>query len=300
MSTVTFPGLGLSFHLNRVAFSVGNFHVYWYGIIIACGFAMAALFCCCQSKRFGIRADDFMDVVLIGGPSGVVGARLYYIIFNNSLYRGADGHLDIKACLNVHNGGLAIYGGIIVGVLAAFLVARYKKLSFPAVADLCGFGFLIGQMVGRWGNFVNAEAYGRETTLPWRMGIEKTVDGVTKYMEVHPTFLYESLWNLLGFCLLLLVLYRRWRKFDGMIFLLYVAWYGLGRGCIESLRTDSLYVFSTGIRTSQLVGLLSCAVAVILLIWNLKRHPTPEQLFVNQSNTRNQKNDQQANRKENI
>ena len=282
MNTVTFPGLGLTFQLNRVAFSIGSFHIYWYGMIIAVGFVLAALFCCWQSKKFGIKSDDIVDILLFAAPCGIVGARLYYIVFNPSLYVGADGHLDWKACLNVHNGGLAIYGGIIVGVLVAFLVTRYKKLPFPAVIDVYAFGFLIGQTIGRWGNFVNVEAFGRETTLPWRMGIEKTVGGVTKYMEVHPTFLYESMWNLVGFCLLLLVLYKGWRKFDGMVFLLYVAWYGLGRGFIEGLRTDSLYFFSTGIRTSQLVGFISCAVAVALILWNLRKHPNPEQLFVNQ------------------
>ena len=146
------------------------------------------------------------------------------------------------------------------------------------MVDLCTFGLLIGQIAGRWGNFVNVEAYGGETDLPWRMGIE-TAQG---YLEVHPTFLYESLWNLLGFFLLLLVLEKGLRKFDGMLFLLYLAWYGFGRGLIEGLRTDSLYFFATGIRVSQLLGFASCVLALLLLAWKLKRHPDPGALYVNQ------------------
>ena len=276
MNVVSFPGLGLTFHLNRVAFSLGNFHIYWYGIIIALGFFLGAVFCVKHGKYVGIKGEDFLDALLWGGPLGIVGARLYYIIFNPSLYF-TDGKLDLKACLNIHQGGLAIYGGIIVGSLTAFFVAKYKKISFAALLDLTSYGLLIGQAVGRWGNFVNAEAHGGETTLPWRMGLE-TEEG---FVEVHPTFLYESLWNLLGLILLTIVLRKGLRKFDGMSFLLYVAWYGFGRGLIESLRTDSLYFFGTGIRTSQLLGFASCAAAIILILWKLSKHPAPEELYVN-------------------
>lgn len=276
MSCVTFPGLGLTIHLNRVAFSVGSFQVYWYGIIIAIGFFLGVLFCCSQSKKFGIQPDDIIDMILFAAPGGIIGARLYYIIFNLDLYRKADGSLDLAACFSIHSGGLAIYGGIIAGVLIAWGVAHHKKIPFPALADVCVFGLLIGQIAGRWGNFINVEAYGGPTDLPWRMGIEKAGE----YLEVHPTFLYESLWNLVGFCLLFWLLHKGVRAFDGMYFLLYVAWYGLGRGFIEGLRTDSLYLFSTGIRTSQLVAFLSCAAAVVLLILKLRTHPKPEDLYV--------------------
>ena len=196
-----------------------------------------------------------------------------------------DGSLDLMACLDVHRGGLAIYGGIIAGVLIAWAVARYKKIPFPALADVCAFGLLIGQIAGRWGNFMNVEAYGGPTDLPWRMGIEKAGE----YLEVHPTFLYESLWNLVGFCLLCWLLHKGIRAFDGMYFLLYVAWYGLGRGFIEGLRTDSLYFFSTGIRTSQLLAFLSCGVVIVLLVWKLRTHPKPKDLYVNREKpTQNQ------------
>ena len=276
MSTVSFPGLGLTFHLERVAFSIGSFHIYWYGIIIALGFFLGAVFCVRHGKYVGIKGEDFLDALLWGGPLGIVGARIYYIVFNPGLYM-TDGGLDLKACLNVHQGGLAIYGGIIAGAITAFLVARYKKISFAALIDLTAYGLLIGQLVGRWGNFVNAEAHGGPTSLPWRMGIESAQG----YAEVHPTFLYESLWNLLGLILLTLVLRKGLRKFDGMSFLLYVAWYGFGRGLIEGLRTDSLYFFGTSIRTSQMLGFASCAAAVLLILWKLSRHPRPEDLYVN-------------------
>lgn len=288
MSTVTFPGLGLTIHLNRVAFSIGSFHVYWYGVIIALGFFLGVAFCCTQSKKFGIKHDDIIDMILFAAPGGIIGARLYYIIFNTDIYRNADGSLNLLACLDVHRGGLAIYGGIIAGVLIAWAVARYKKIPFPALADVCAFGLLIGQIAGRWGNFLNVEAYGGPTDLPWRMGIEKAGE----YLEVHPTFLYESLWNLIGFCLLCWLLHKGIRAFDGMYFLLYVAWYGLGRGFIEGLRTDSLYLFSTGIRTSQLLAFLSCAVAILLLVWKLRTHPNPEDLYVNRQLCAEQTNEE--------
>ena len=145
------------------------------------------------------------------------------------------------------------------------------------------FGLLIGQAVGRWGNFVNVEAYGSETTLPWRMGITEVVHGVEVYKEVHPTFLYESLWNLVGLVLLILIA-RNWRRFDGQMFYSYLAWYGVGRGMIEGLRTDSLYFFGTGIRVSQMLGFASALVGIALLVWNLKaRRHTPEELWVNRS-----------------
>ena len=276
---ISFPMLG-DWSVNPpYSFTVFGFEIYFYGVIIAAAFILAALFCARKAAEFGLTSDDLFDLVIWLIPACIIGARLYYVLFKLDYFIA-----NPSKIFSVRDGGLAIYGGIIAGTLIAYLVARYKKIPFPALADLCAFGLLIGQIAGRWGNFVNAEAYGSETTLPWRMGIQGTVDGVQRYMEVHPTFLYESLWNLVGFCLLLWVLHKGLRKFDGMMFLLYVAWYGFGRGLIEGLRTDSLYFFSTGIRTSQMVGFVSCAVAVILLVWNLRRHPDPQNLYVNRIN----------------
>ncbi len=203
--TVLFPGLGLEFHLDRVAFQLFGLPIYWYGVIIACGFLLAVVFCYKMAPRFGVKPDDVIDLLFFAVPLAIIGARLYYIVFYLDLYRTEDGGLDFLEMLDIRDGGLAIYGGVIAAVLTLLVFCRVKKINFFAFADLGAFGLLIGQCIGRWGNFVNVEAYGGPTDLPWRMGIDAYVDGVWQYMEVHPTFLYESLWNLLGFLLLLSV-----------------------------------------------------------------------------------------------
>ncbi len=277
MNRILFPGLNLQFSIDPVAFTVFGRPVYWYGIIIAAGFLLAVFFCLKHSRHFGLRNDDILDMLLFATPGAIIGARLYYIIFYLDLYRKADGSLDFAQMLRIHDGGIAIYGAIIAAALIAFAVTRYKKIPFLAMADLGVFGLLIGQCVGRWGNFVNAEAYGSATGLPWRMGITEG----SQYLEVHPTFLYESLWNLLGFCLLYILLRRGMRYFDGMFFAIYLGWYGIGRGLIEGLRTDSLYLFSTGLRISQLVGFISAALAILYLIYRFRKKPDPKERYVN-------------------
>ncbi len=279
--TVLFPGLGLEFHLDRVAVELFGLPIYWYGIIIACGFLLAVVFCSRMAPRFGIRSDDVIDLLFPAVPLAIIGARLYYVIFYLDLYRREDGSYDLFGMVDIRDGGLAIYGGVIAAVLTLIVFCRVKKLSFLAFADLGAFGLLIGQCVGRWGNFMNVEAYGGPTDLPWRMGIDAYVDGAWQYMEVHPTFLYESLWNLLGFLLLLLVVLKGKRRFDGQIMWSYFLWYGFGRGLIEGLRTDSLYFFHTSIRVSQLLGFASALVAAGFLIYHLclRRHK-PEELYV--------------------
>ena len=280
---VTFPGLGLSFDLNPIPFSIFGWPIHWYGIIIAAGFLLAVAYCTQASKRFGIQEDDLLDMLFFAVPLGILGARLYYIIFYLDLFRTADGSLDFAKMVRIWDGGLAIYGGVIASALTLLVFCKKRHIPFLAFADLGVFGLLIGQAVGRWGNFVNVEAYGGETTLPWRMGITEVVNGVEVYKEVHPTFLYESLWNLVGLVLLILIA-RNWRKFDGQMFYSYLAWYGVGRGMIEGLRTDSLYFFGTGIRVSQMLGFASALVGIALLVWNLKVRPhTPEELWVNRS-----------------
>lgn len=280
--TVLFPGLGLQLELNPIAFTLFGWPIHWYGVIIAAGFLLAVLYCSHISPRFGIKQDDLLDVLIAGVPLGIVGARLYYIIFYLDLFRKADGSLDFGAMVRIWDGGLAIYGGVIMAVLVGVVVCRSKKISFFAMADVCVFGLLIGQAVGRWGNFVNVEAYGGETTLPWRMGIvEYAANGTARYLEVHPTFLYESLWNIVGL-IVLIVIAKRWRKFDGQMFFSYLVWYGVGRGFIEGLRTDSLYFFGTGIRVSQMLGFASALAGAAVLIWMLAvRRPGPERLWVN-------------------
>ncbi|MBQ8175292.1 MAG: prolipoprotein diacylglyceryl transferase [Clostridia bacterium] len=249
VSTLSFPGLGIGeFNVNSVAFTVFGVSVAWYGVIITCGIVLACLYVMYRAKQNAISTDDVLDLALIIVPVGIVCARLYYVVMKPELYNS---FFDV---INLRQGGLAIYGGIIGGGLAAWLVARHKKIDILLLLDMLAPAVMIGQILGRWGNFMNAEAYGGVTDLPWRMGIHTY--GLVKY--VHPTFLYESLWNLLGF-ILLNFLFKK-KQYNGQIFFGYIVWYGLGRFFIEGLRADSLYLFGTGIRTSQLVALL-CVLA---------------------------------------
>ncbi len=260
MYNVQFPGLGISMTIDSIAFSIGDFKVYWYGIIIGIGFVLALLFALRNLKRFGIKADGFIDCVLAGLVFGIIGARLFYVIFRWDYYAQ---HLD--ELFAVHNGGLAIYGGVIGALVSGCIVARIKKLPIPAVLDITMMGFLIGQGIGRWGNFFNQEAFGTATDLPWRMVSENT-GGV----GVHPCFLYESLWCLLGF-FLLWMFSRRFRRYDGQIFLLYMVWYGIERMIVEGLRTDSLYTPFLGLRVSQVIAAVTALTGIVLLIVFRKR-----------------------------
>ena len=287
-----FPGLGLEFELDPVAFEVFGWPVHWYGIIIACGFLLAVMYGVRKTKPFGVDTDKAIDMLLYTVPLAIIGARAYYVIFYLELYRNEDGSLNWGDAIAIWDGGLAIYGAVIVTVLSVAVLCRFYKQRFRDCMDVAVYGLLIGQLIGRWGNFVNVEAYGGLTDLPWRMcspsiagdlwykglleseaAYQSILDGT---LGVHPTFLYESLWNLLGFILLVLVA-RKGRKFSGQIFLSYVIWYGLGRAAIEGLRTDSLYFFGTGLRTSQMLGLVSAAAAIIIMavMWKKAGPATP-------------------------
>lgn len=279
---VTFPGLGLEFHLDGVAVELFSMPIYWYGVIIAGGALLAGIFCYKMTPRFGIKPDDLLDLLFFAVPLAIIGARLYYIVFYLDLYRTADGTLSFGKMLNIRDGGLAIYGAVIASVLTLLVFCRVKKINFFAFADVGVFGLLIGQCIGRWGNFMNVEAFGGPTELPWRMGIDAYVNGAWQYMEVHPTFLYESLWNLLGFLLLLIIFLGGKRRFDGQIMWSYFLWYGIGRGIIEGMRTDSLYFLSTPIRVSQVLGFASALVAAGFLVYHLViRKHRAEELYVN-------------------
>ena len=269
MNPITFPGLGISVQIQRVAFSILGKDIYWYGIIIAVGFLLGSYFASRQYARLGGKEDDALDVLLYAAPAGILCARIYYVVFYLDLYRNTDGSFNWKEAIAIWDGGIAIYGGIIGSFLAAFIYCRLRRLSFLTMADAYSYGLLIGQSIGRWGNFVNQEAYGGQCTLPWRMGLTL---GTGTAVEVHPTFLYESLWNLTGLLLLYFVVRPR-RRFSGMLFCTYLFWYGLGRFWIEGLRTDSLYLFQTGLRVSQLVALTSAVVTGAILFWNLARVP---------------------------
>lgn len=261
---ISFPMLGdLSINPPN-SFEVFGFSIYWYGVIIAAGFLLAVLYCMHRCGEFGLNSDNVLDTLIVGTPLAIIGARLYYVVFYFDLYR--DNLWEIFA---IRDGGLAIYGGIIGAIIGLLIVSRWRRFSAFAMLDLGCFGMLIGQFVGRWGNFINREAYGAETEIFCRMGLTDPVTGNTIY--VHPTFLYESLWNFLGFVLLHIFSKKFERRFDGQFFLMYVAWYGFGRMLIEGLRTDSLYIPGTAIRVSQLLGALSCAAAVIAFVIMWKR-----------------------------
>lgn len=278
MSSVSFPGLGLTINVKDIAFRVFGWPIHWYGIIIAAGFLLAVMYCSRKADIYGIEQDDIVDLLLYAVPLCIIGARFYYIIFYLDLFRDGEGKLEFGKMVRIWDGGLAIYGAVIMAIIVALIFCKRRGIRFLSLADLGVFGLLIGQSVGRWGNFVNVEAYGGLTDLPWRMGIYDTVDGVYQYMEVHPTFLYESLWNLAGFLLLAFVIAKH-RKFNGQLFWSYLAWYGLGRAWIEGLRTDSLYFFSTGLRVSQILAIVSCLAAVVVLIVQLCRPHDPEELW---------------------
>lgn len=296
---VFFPGLGLEFTLNRVGFTVFGRPIYWYGIIIASGLFLAVYLCSRWGKRFGIDEDQILDMMFFAVPAALIAVRVYYVVFNLGLYKRPDGSLDWAAIFRYSDGGLAIYGAIISSVIVLLIFCHVRKISFLAFADLGVHGLFIGQLVGRWGNFMNVEAYGDVTTLPWRMcgpsiaqemldkgyvdqaGFQSILAGT---LGVHPTFLYESLWNLAG--LVMVYFLGKKRKFDGQCFLFYVFWYGLGRAWIEGLRTDSLYffgleLFGEPIRTSQMLAALSALAAGVALLWMLKKSArSPRTLYV--------------------
>ena len=259
MFNVTFPGLGISVNVNPTAFRIGGHAFAWYGIIIAAAFLLAFFYAVKSCKRFHVDDDRFIDTVIVGIIVGVIGARLYFVLFDAS----SQYLKDPVSILYIWNGGLGIYGGIIGGLLGGALMAKHRKLSVPAVLDLASLGFLIGQSIGRWGNFVNQEAFGTATNLPWRMSSEATVN--VSATGVHPCFLYESLWCLLGF-ILLHIFSRKFRRYDGQVFLLYSIWYGVGRFFIEGLRTDSLLTPYFPLRISQVVAAAAVIAGVVLLI----------------------------------
>ncbi|MBQ2668948.1 MAG: prolipoprotein diacylglyceryl transferase [Clostridia bacterium] len=260
MSTqVQFPNLGISVNVNPVAFRLGNFEVYWYGILIGIGFMLAVLYGFSSCKKMNINKDHLFDTIIGGLIGGVVGARLYYVAF----YPGTkyiDNPMEIFA---IHEGGLGIYGGIIGGLLCGALIAKWRKMHVFAVLDVASIGFLIGQCIGRWGNFINQEAFGRATELPWGMYSPITAQEVAGF--VHPCFLYESLLCALGF-VVLHVFTRYLRQYDGQTFLLYIAWYGVSRFFIEGVRTDSLLLPGVDLRVSQVVAAASVCAAVVLLV----------------------------------
>jgi len=288
--TVSFPKLNLEFPVNREAFTIGSFSIYWYAIFIAVGAILAVIYAMSQAKKYGIDSDKLLDVGIVSIIFGIIGARAYYVIFN------FDNYTSFWDMLNIRDGGLAIYGGLILGIIAGFVMTRINKTRFLPSLDVAAGGFLIGQALGRWGNFTNQEAFGVNTNSIFGMYSQSTNEYLTTHgwslfkkgievdpaKPVHPCFLYESIWCIIGILIIVLI-YRKIRKFDGEIFLFYCAWYGLGRGFIEGIRTDSLYIGQ--FRVSQLLSFAICilAVALIILVRILiakKRKDNPEFLML--------------------
>ena len=273
ITKLSFPGLGIGeFSVKSEAFSLFGAPIAWYALIICLGMIFAVYYVIYRSKRIGIDSEQVLDFALFVIPIGVIGARLYYVLME------LDSFDTLGEALNIRNGGLAIYGGIIAGAITVFCICKYKKIDFLAFADCVVPGLVMAQAIGRWGNFMNGEAFGTITDSFLRMGIRNTNSiltfGTYDMVYVHPTFLYESLWNIIGF--IGVNIFYKHKKYDGQIFLMIFGWYGLGRMLIEGLRTDSLYLFGTSIRVSQaLAGVLFVACTSILIYLAVKKYERP-------------------------
>ena len=281
-AVISFPRLGIELAINKVAFTVFGIQIYWYGLLIALGTLLAVMYAFQRLNEFGLDQDNVTDVILVGTICAMIGSRLYYVIFSE---KGE--FTSLRDILDIRQGGVAFYGAVIGAFVSAAITCRIKKLKVRPVADLAAIGFVIGQGIGRWGNFINQEAFGSNTTLPWGMTSEQISQylrfnqlslaergmQIDPFAPVHPTFLYESLWCLLGF--VLLTLYIKRRKFDGEIFLIYLAWNGAGRSVIEGLRTDSLYLGS--VRISQILAFTGFIVAVLAVLI-LRKHVSDKRI----------------------
>ena len=271
---VQFPNLGLEFTVNRVAFSLFGIDIYWYGIILTTGLMLSAMLGIHLSKRYNIDQDHLLDVIMIGGVMGIVCARIYYVAFAPFEYN------SFWDMINIRDGGIGIYGGIIGAFVFGGLACKWRKIDFFDAADITATCFMLGQSIGRWGNYVNQEAFGTNTTGLFGMISENTTRYLTRVaptlarqgiivdpnMPVHPTFLYESVWCAIGF-LLLYHHFTKNRKFRGEMICLYAVWYGVGRFFIEGLRTDSLAT-SGGLRTSQIIAVVTVTAGLIILAYN--------------------------------
>ena len=267
ISKISFPGLGIGeFSVDSVAFTVFGMDIAWYAILITFGMICCITYAIIQAKKIGITLDDVIDYALFTIPIGVIGARLYYVLSEIEHYE------TFKEVINIREGGLAIYGGIIAGTITVFVVSLIKKIDFFAFGDCVAPGVLLAQGIGRWGNFMNGEAFGYETDWFCRMGLQNFLTG-NKLMYVHPTFLYESLWNLAGVLGVYLFAKLVGKKYDGQLILLTFGWYGLGRFFIEGLRTDSLYIPGTDIRTSQALAAVIFLACLGMLIYYAIKQP---------------------------
>jgi len=290
--TLSFPGLGLEFQVNPVIFQITDtWAIKWYGVIVTLAFVAAFIYIIKRSHSFGLDPDRVFDVILGAVIGGIVGARLYFVAFSWDTYRGS-----LASIFHIWEGGIAIYGGIIGGLIVGIILCRVRRVKFLPMLDLAACGLILGQAIGRWGNFINMEAFGTNTEARWGM----TSPTIVRYLQytqsrlaelgvivdptapVHPTFFYESVWCLAGFLVLLWLTGRR--RFDGQLAIFYAGWYGLGRAWIEGLRTDSLMLGA--MRVSQVLAVLCVLASVVLTIWifaRIKRTGDPSflQLYVN-------------------
>ena len=261
MNVISFPKLNLTFNINPVAFSIGAKDIYWYALIILTGFFAGCLFVYNTAEKRGLEKDCVWDISLYGLISGIIFARIYYVIF------ALDEFDSVWDMFKIWNGGLAIYGGIIGALISTAIYCKYKKISFKNALDVCCPGLFIGQAIGRFGNFVNAEVYGLKTNLPWGMSINGAV-------PVHPLFLYESLWIILG--LILLVLFRDKKAADGQVFAFYIFWYSFGRLFLEGMRNTNyiLYLIPNILGISQAVALFGIITGISIFVIVTKRNKT--------------------------
>lgn len=284
-TVVYFKGISRGFEIPSVLANFnlpffGQVTIKWYGAIIAFGFLLAVLFGGRMAYKWKMSIDKMLDILIYGTVGGIVGARLYYVLFEWEYYSKYPGEI-----FKIWEGGLAIYGGIIGGIIAAYITCKFNKLNFRNLLDLIGMSLLIGQGIGRWGNFMNQEAFGTNTEMPWGMWSRKISEYILTNQElfakkgismnaegfVHPTFLYESLWCLVGFAILYVVC-RKWRKFSGQMFLMYGVWYGAERAIVEGFRTDSLYIGNTNLRVSQLLSAMVAVICLVLLVVILRKY----------------------------
>jgi len=281
LDTIIFPHLHITLDNVGKGFNIGSFFVAYYGVIIAIGMLVGVTFILKEAKRVGFDEDGVLDICIITIVAGVVGARLYYVIFAWQYYKD-----NILGIFNIRQGGLAIYGGILAGILSVFILCKRKKIKFLAFTDVGIFGVVIGQIFGRWGNFFNREVFGQYTDGPFAMllplsAIRSTEDVTTEmlthiqsingvdFISVHPTFLYESMWNLA--LLILMLCTRKKKKFDGQVFLTYLIGYGAGRFWIEGIRTDQLKLWGTSLPVSQLLAGILVVIGTGLFVYNYRK-----------------------------
>ena len=268
-AAISFPMLG-DWSVNFPAsFEIFGFRIYFYGVVMAVAFIAAVLYAAHKAPKVGIKGDDIYSLVLWVLPMAIIGCRLYYVATEWDRYKD-----DLIEILYIWEGGIAMYGGIIAGVITVYIWSRAKKIPVGATLDVAGSALILGQVIGRWANFVNREAFGYQTDIFCRMGLTRPGE---ETVYVHPTFLYESLWNLIGFLIInFFWLKKGRRKYDGQVFIFYAMWYGAGRSWIEGLRTDSLYIPGTELRISQVVAAVSMIAGFIILLYNsARRHREP-------------------------